>query len=125
MGIAAAAATAALADTGLDPRSLASVIDALAVVRIFPDSFNRPRMPNPFGRAENPPRAVARRLGANPSNAIYGHVGGNTPQAFISEMAERISEGDVGVALITGSEAIKTAQRALRAGIDLDRKSTV
>lgn len=120
MGIAAAAATAALADTGLDPRFLASVIDTLAVVRIFPDSFNRPRMPNPFGRAENPPRAVARRLGANPSNAIYGHVGGNTPQAFISEMAERIAGGDVGVAVITGSEAIKTAQRALRAGIDLD-----
>ena len=120
MGIAAAAATAALADAGLEARALAKEVDTLAVVRIFPDSFNRARMPNPFGRAENPPRAVARRLGADPSNAIYGHVGGNTPQAFISEMAERIAEGDVGVALITGSEAIKTAQRALRAGIDLD-----
>ncbi len=120
MGLAAKAAVAALADTGLDPNQFAQAIDTLAVVRIFPDSFNRPRMPNPFGRAENPPRAVARRLGANPERAIYGHVGGNTPQTFINEMAQRISEGEVGVALITGSEAIKTAQRALRAGLTLD-----
>ena len=120
MGIAAEAARAALADTGLDSQSLAQQIDTLAVIRIFPDSFNRPRMPNPFGRAENPPRAVARRINANPVRAIYGHVGGNTPQTMINEMAHRIAEGEVGVALITGSEAIKTAQRALRAGITLD-----
>ena len=120
MGIAAEAARAALADTGLDSQILAQQVDTLAVIRIFPDSFNRPRMPNPFGRAENPPRAVARRINANPVRAIYGHVGGNTPQTMINEMAHRIAEGEVGVALITGSEAIKTAQRALRAGITLD-----
>ena len=120
MDIAAEAARVALADTGLDASSVAQLIDTLAVIRIFPDSFNRPRMPNPFGRAENPPRAVARRLNANPSRAIYGHVGGNTPQTMINEMAQRIAEGEVGVALITGSEAIKTAQRALRAGVTLN-----
>ena len=60
MDIAAEAARVALADTGLDASSVAQLIDTLAVIRIFPDSFNRPRMPNPFGRAENPPRAVAR-----------------------------------------------------------------
>ena len=124
MGIAAEAARAALSDTGLDPTQLAAAIDALAVVRIFPDSFNRPRMANPFGRAENPPRAVARRLGANPTLAIYDHVGGNTPQTLINEMAQRLREGEVEFALITGSEAIKTAQRALRAGIDLDWQET-
>ena len=120
MDIAAEAARVALADTGLDASSVAQLIDTLAVIRIFPDSFNRLRMPNPFGRAENPPRAVARRLNANPSRAIYGHVGGNTPQTMINEMAQRIAEGEVGVALITGSEAIKTAQRALRAGVTLN-----
>lgn len=119
MGIAAQAAKAAIADTGIG-NQLPALIDTLAVVRIFPDSFNRPRMANPFGRAENPPRAVARRIGANPLNAIYGNVGGNTPQKFINEMAERITSGDVGVVLITGSEAIKTAQNALRNNIDLD-----
>lgn len=119
MGIAAEAAKAALVDSGIAAQ-LAAQIDTIAVVRIFPDSTNRPRMANPFGRAENPPRAVARRIGANPDNAIYGNVGGNTPQKLINEMAERIVSGDVEVALITGSEAIKTAQTALRNGDDLD-----
>ncbi len=119
MGIAAEAAKAALADTGTAAQ-LGSQIDTLAVVRIFPDSSNRPRMANPFGRAENPPRAVARRIGANPTNAIYGNVGGDTPQKLINEMAQRIVAGDVGVALLTGSEAIKTAQTALRNGLSPD-----
>lgn len=118
MGIAAEAAKAAIADTGIGD-TLAAVIDTIVAIRIFPDSTNRPRMPNPFGRAENPPRAIARRIGANPSHAIYGQIGGNTPQKYINEMAERIVAGDVEVVLLAGSEAIKTAQNALRAKTDL------
>jgi len=119
MGIAAAAARAALSDTGIGDK-LTALIDTLMVIRIIFDSTNRPRLPIPFGRAENPPRAVARRIGANPTHAIYGNVGGNTPQKYINEMAEKIATGDVDVALITGSEAIKTAQLALRNGLELD-----
>lgn len=118
MGIAAEAAKAALRDTGCN--KLSAQLDTLAVMRIFPDSFAKPRVPNPFGRAENPPRAVARRIGANPERAIYGTIGGNTPQKMINEMAERIAQGEVGIALLTGSEAINTAQQALRQGIELD-----
>jgi len=119
MGIAAQAAKVALQDTGI-AETLIPEIDTIAVVRIFSDSTNRPRMSNPFGRAENPPRAVARRLGADPVNAIYSHMGGNTPQKLINEMAQRIVAGDVSVVLLTGAEAIKTAQNALRANIDLN-----
>ncbi len=119
MGIAAEAAKAALLDCG-NGRSVADAIDTLVAIRIFPDSWNRPRMPNPFGRAENPPRAIARRIGANPSCAIYGNVGGNTPQKYINEMAERIAEGESEVVLLAGSEAIKTAQQALRQDVELD-----
>ncbi|MFN3232533.1 MAG: acetyl-CoA acetyltransferase [Alphaproteobacteria bacterium] len=119
MGIAGEAAKAALADTGVGD-TLAPQIDTVAVTRIFPDSSNRPRLQHPWGRAENPPRAVARRVGANPTNAIYTHVGGNTPQKMINEMCERIVAGDVGVALLAGSEAIATAKAAARAGLDLD-----
>lgn len=119
MGIAAEAAKAALADTGV-AKVITALIDTIAVVRIFPDSFRRPRNVNSFGRAENPPRAVARRIGANPSNAIYGHVGGNTPQKLINEMADRIVAGDVEVALLTGSEALKTAHTAARNNVQLD-----
>ena len=119
MGIAAQAAQAALADTGIGA-VLARQIDTVIAIRIFPDSTNRPRLQIPFGRADNPPRAISRRIGANPANAIYGNVGGNTPQKYINEVAERISEGDIDVALIAGSEAIKTAQLAMRGGIELN-----
>ena len=119
MGIAAEAARAALADTGLGA-ALAPHICTLAMIRIFPDSTNRPRMVHGFGRAENPPRAIARRIGANPRNAIYSQVGGNTPQKLISEMAERIVAGDVSVALIAGAEAIQTTKDAARLGLKLD-----
>jgi len=119
MGIAGEAAKAAVADTGIGD-SIAAHIDTIVSIRIFPDSTNRPRLQIPFGRAENPPRAVAARIGANPTNAIYGNVGGNTPQKHINELAEQITEGEVGVALIAGSEAIKTAQTAMRNNIMLD-----
>ncbi len=119
MGIAAEAAKAAMADTGLGV-ALAAHVCTLAMVRIFPDSTNRPRLTHGFGRAENPPRAIARRIGANPRNAIYSQVGGNTPQKLASEMCERIAAGDVSVALIAGAEAIQTTKDALRAGITLD-----
>jgi len=119
MGIAAEAAVAALADTGIGHK-LATEIDTLAVVRIFQDSYRKPRVITSFGRAENPPRAVARRIGANPTSAIYGNVGGNTPQKLVNEMAERINSDDVSVALLTGSEAIRTAQLARRNNIELN-----
>ncbi len=119
MGIAGEAAKAAIFDTGLG-KSIANQIDTIAAIRIFPDSSNRPRLQIPFGRAENPPRAIASRIGANPENAIYGNVGGNTPQKYINEMAERITAGEVKIALLAGSEAIKTAQNALRNDVMLD-----
>ncbi|MGE0667830.1 MAG: acetyl-CoA acetyltransferase [Sphingomonadales bacterium] len=119
MGIAAEAAKAAMADTGLGA-AIAPHICTLAMIRIFPDSTNRPRVAHGFGRAENPPRAVARRIGANPRNAIYTQVGGNTPQKLVSEMCERIAAGDVSMALIAGAEAIQTTKDAMRQGLSLD-----
>jgi acetyl-CoA C-acetyltransferase len=119
MGIAGEAAKAAIADTRLGA-AIAPHICTLAMIRIFPDSTNRPRVAHGFGRAENPPRAVARRIGANPRNAIYSQVGGNTPQKLVSEMCERIAAGDVEVALIAGAEAIQTTKDAMRLGVTLD-----
>lgn len=119
MGITAEAAKAALLDTGIGD-SLASKIDTIAVVRIFPDSSGRSWLSHPFGRAQNPPRAVARRIGANPVNAIYSHVGGNTPQKLVNEMAERIAQGDEGVVLLAGGEAVRTSKAAMRQGIEIN-----
>ncbi|MBI1180176.1 MAG: acetyl-CoA acetyltransferase [Alphaproteobacteria bacterium] len=119
MGIAAEAAKSAIADTHAAP-GLAALIDTLVMIRIFPDSTNRPRLQTGFGRAENPPRAVARRIGANPANAVYSQVGGNTPQRLITEMRGRTAAGAVKLALIAGAEAIQTAKDAVRQGITLD-----
>ena len=119
MGVAAEASKQAILDTGAGEEIVRN-IDTIVSIRIFPDSFNRPRLQVPFGRAENPPRAVASRIGANPITAIYGNVGGNTPQKYINEMAERISRKDVELVLLAGSEAINTAQRAMRNEVSLD-----
>ena len=119
MGIAAAAGAAALRDTGAADR-VSETLDALVAVRIFPDSWNRPRAPNPFGRAENPPYAIASRLGLNPELGVYGNVGGNTPQKYINEMASRIAAGELKLAMVVGGEALKTAQLARRENLALD-----
>ena len=119
MGIAANAAAAAIRDTGCDD-SMARMIDTIALVRIFQDSRNRPRDDVAFGRAENPPRAVARRIGANPVNAIYGCIGGETPQTLVGEIAQAIADGEIGMALLAGGEAVHTARAAMRSGVDLN-----
>ena len=119
MGIAAAAGAAALRDTGAAER-VSETLDALVSIRIFPDSWNRPRSPNPFGRAENPPYAIASRLGLNPKLGVYGNVGGNTPQKYINEMASRIAGGELQLAMVVGGEALKTAQLAHRENISLN-----
>lgn len=116
MGIAAKAAAAAIGDTGRDS-GLESLIDTIAVVRIIQDSRNRPRDDVTFGRAENPPRAVARRIGADPAHAIYGCIGGDTPQTLVNEIAQAIADGEIGMALLAGGEAIHTARSAMRAGL--------
>ncbi len=118
MGIAAHAAAAAIRDTGCTS-PIAGMIDTMAIVRIFQDSRNRPRDDVASGRAENPPRAVARRIGANPAHAIYGPIGGDTPQTLVSEIAQAIAAGEIGMALLAGGEAIHTSRAAMRAGVDL------
>jgi len=72
------AARLALEDTGAS--SLATQIDTLAVVRTFSDS-GAP-LKSPFGDPVNPPRSLASRLDINPEMAVYGELGGQTPQAL-------------------------------------------
>ena len=97
---------------------LAAAIDTIAVMRLFGDSA--PRRAHEHGRAANPPRSVARRVGADPANAIYVEVGGNSPQKWVNLMAERIASGEAEVVLLAGAEAIATLKRAGRAGVKLD-----
>ncbi|MDB5433229.1 MAG: acetyl-CoA acetyltransferase [Caulobacter sp.] len=107
--LAGRAARAALADTGApDQAALAAAIDVIAAIRQF--EISGPTAKQPFGCADNLPRAVGRRIGADPANAILEVVGGQGPQHLVNEMAHRIAAGEVEMALLAGAEAISTVR---------------
>lgn len=116
VSLAVEAGTRALADAG--GQGLAEAINTIAMTRTMDDSI--PGFPQPFGRCDNLPRALAGGIGADPELAIYEVTGGQSPQGLVNEMAGRIHAGEFEVAMIAGTEAIGARKSALKAGIDLD-----
>ena len=106
--LAATAAGQALQDSGADVMALAAAIDTIAGIRQFETST--PFATAPLGRADNYPRAVARRLGADPARAILEVSGGQAPQHLVTELSGSIAVGETRVALVVGSEAISTTR---------------
>ncbi|MBA2954141.1 acetyl-CoA acetyltransferase [Nocardioides sp. MAH-18] len=106
--LAGRAAAAALVDTGADADALAAAIDTVAGVRQF--EVSTPIAEAPLGRADNYPRAVARRIGADPGHAMLEVAGGQAPQQLVTEMAAAIAAGSREVVLLVGSEAISTTR---------------
>lgn len=106
--LAGRAAAAALRDTGGDIDALAAAIDTVAGVRQF--EVSTPIAEAPLGRADNFPRAVTRRIGADPQHAILEVAGGQVPQMLVTEMAGAIAAGEREVVLLVGSEAISTTR---------------
>jgi len=105
--LAGLAAAAAVADAG-GASDLAAHIQVIAAIRQF--EVSGPRAVAPFGRADNFPRAVARRIGADPARAILEPVGGQGPQHLVNEFAQSIGAGETDLALLVGSEAISTVR---------------
>lgn len=105
MDLAGRALGAAIADSGASG-SVAQAIDTLAAIRAF--EMSRPDRKPPFGAANNVPRAIAKRVGANPARAILTTTGGQTNQQLVGEFASAIAAGDSRCAVIVGSEAIST-----------------
>src|SRR4051812_12683956 len=108
----AAAARAALADTGAGDAA-ARAIDVVAGVRQF--EISSPLGFAPFGRSSNYPRAVAQRIGANPSRAVLETAGGQAPQHLVNEFAAAIARGEAETVLLVGSEAISTTRHLQKA----------
>jgi acetyl-CoA C-acetyltransferase len=109
VSLAAEAGRRALTDAGGGKgEAFAAQIDAIGTMRTFEDSV--PRYGTPFGKSNNFPNSIARRLGITPKVAVWASVGGDTPQTLLSEFFERIAEGELQMALITGAEAISTAK---------------
>jgi acetyl-CoA C-acetyltransferase len=107
VALAAQASLAAL-DDALSRAALAPHLDTIAAVRQFEVSIAGAVAT--FGRADNVPRAVARRIGATPERAILEPVGGQGPQHLVNELCGRIARGEIGLALICGAEAISTVR---------------
>ncbi|MEJ2602306.1 MAG: acetyl-CoA acetyltransferase [Gammaproteobacteria bacterium] len=111
---AAKSALAAAAARG----DLAGALDTIMVTRTFSDST--PRRAHDHGRATNPPRSIAGRIGADPARAVYSEAGGEVPQRYVNEYAARIAAGEADAVLLAGGEAMATEKAARRAGITLD-----
>jgi acetyl-CoA C-acetyltransferase len=121
--LAARAAQAALQDTGGSPAGIASRVEVIAAIRQF--EVSGARAVAPFGRSDNFPRSVARRIGAQPAQAILEPVGGQGPQHLVNEFAQAIGRGEFGLALMCGSEAISTVRHLMAKGETRDWSETV
>ena len=106
--LAAAAAWEALQDTGADPAAVAAAVQVLAATRQFENSS--PWAVAPFGRSDNVPRSIGRRIGADPARAVLEVAGGQSPQHLVNEFAAEIAAGTTDVVLLAGAEAISTAR---------------
>ncbi len=105
MDLGGRALAAAIADSGAKG-DVAGAIDTLAAIRAF--EMSRPGREPPFGAPDNVPRALAKRVGANPARAILTTTGGQTNQQLVGEFASAIAAGESRCAVIVGSEAIST-----------------
>ncbi|MGV2495072.1 acetyl-CoA acetyltransferase [Pelagerythrobacter aerophilus] len=113
MDLAGEALKTALADTRA-AGDAARAIDTIGAIRQF--EISRPDAKTPFGRADNPPRAIGRRVGAEPRRAILETTGGQTNQKLVGEFAAAIARGESEMAAIVGAEAISTVRALLGAG---------
>ncbi|MBN9558194.1 MAG: acetyl-CoA acetyltransferase, partial [Alphaproteobacteria bacterium] len=98
VALAAAAAKAALQDTGVD--GAAARIDVVAAIRQF--EISTPAARPPFGASDNFPRSVARRIGADPARAIWEPTGGQGPQHLVNEFAHAIAKREAELVLLVG-----------------------
>ncbi|MBV7259051.1 acetyl-CoA acetyltransferase [Erythrobacter crassostreae] len=105
MDLAGRALAAAIADSSAS-EPVSQEIDTLAAIRAF--EMSRPDRKPPFGAANNVPRAIAGRVGANPKRAILTTTGGQTNQKLVGEFARDIAAGESQCAVVVGSEAIST-----------------
>ena len=105
--IAARAVLAAMSDA-LPGGNLADQVDTIATTRTFEDST--PMRAHPFGKSDNFPHSIAKRVGIRPRLAVWEKAGGNSPQQLINEFCGRIAAGELSMVVVTGAENISTAR---------------
>lgn len=102
-----AASRAALADAGV----AGTDIDTIGVV-------------GGIHRHPNPGASIGADIGAPDAHTIVTTWGGNTPVAFLAELGNRITAGEVDAAVFVGGEANRTRDALRRAGKEPARSVT-
>jgi acetyl-CoA C-acetyltransferase len=69
---------------------------------------------------QNPPRLVAEKLGAHPRHEYVSEVGGQIGVTLANFVGEKITRGELGLALVAGSNGMRTMSRAHQQGVELD-----
>ena len=98
--------------------SIAGAIDTICAIRQFENSYTTAVAP--FGKSNNPPRSIGKRVGANPRRAILEVAGGQSNQKMVGELASDIALSESDVAVVVGAEAISTVRRLLENGASPD-----
>jgi len=98
----------------LSLKRLGPQVDVIATTRTFEDSA--PTLAQPFGKSDNFPRSIARRLGIDPARAVWEQAGGDSPQRLVNEFFGQVASGQARMVLITGAENISTARGLAQAG---------
>ena len=66
------------------------------------------------------PGSLAARIGAQPRRTADVLPGGNSPCQLLNDVANRVAEGEVRLALLAGAEAMYSRRRARKEGVELD-----
>jgi acetyl-CoA C-acetyltransferase len=101
------AEAARLAQADAQAGDLLHGLDSVRVVNIF------------SWPSKAPAHDLSNALAVAPREQVYTAVGGNTPQWQVNDVAERIHNGGLKLALIAGAECVYSARRARTRGIDL------
>lgn len=95
----------AVADTGTG-----GFLDQVQSVRVIRGVWNY----------ENPARLIAERIGAPNAQTVGTLFGGNQNQAIVNHTADAILAGELDLVLITGAENGYSANKARKAGVELE-----
>ena len=103
-----------------DPKiDLKEHLDTISVIRFTGDTPNRDSVTTNHWGYSNMPRSLGNSLGISVPNEIYTTTGGNSPQLLLNEICNRIKDGEVSCALLTGGEALDTFVSRLKTGQDV------